>query len=430
MPLQQHRSPPRSKSHRSRRAHVDPPKPWGEGPENESLADEVLDELHREAIISATERDYYAGSCTRSEARAAHLSDDPAVRAARIVRLFTIEDDRINRAIRVAVTSQSTRKRITPKLCDELATALILRANTDDPAKSDQIRRYLRESFGKASHRATWESTDRPVDKLAEEALKEVRHAITTDPTSEPGPASLELAVRAAYPLVVSGRLAADRGSANNNQPDRRNPGEVLDTMRRSIQGVYQLAQSLQDFTANKAARRGREWQCQSLTGWFPGEVMISDVYLRGEFPPPGKARAPRPGDTPDDVFHNRVSAPSRWRWNNWSKRSLPSAKSLARMAGRSLKIAAWIRNRAPRGGRPLPTSTTSLPFGVVGSKPSMALRMRQPRHVAAKRKMTTTMPGGTTRRPRRNRHCSKFTAADAAPPLAPMPSGAGTRCQ
>ena len=62
--------------------HVDPPKPWGEGPENESLADEVLDELHREGIISATERDYYAGSCTRSEARAAHLSDDPAVRAA------------------------------------------------------------------------------------------------------------------------------------------------------------------------------------------------------------------------------------------------------------------------------------------------------------------------------------------------------------
>ena len=35
----------------------------------------------------------------------------PAVRAARIVRLFTSEDDRINRAIRVAVTSQSTRKR-------------------------------------------------------------------------------------------------------------------------------------------------------------------------------------------------------------------------------------------------------------------------------------------------------------------------------
>src|SRR5262249_27049088 len=68
---------------------VDPPRPWGEGPENESLADEVLDELYRRDLISGTQRDYYAGSCTRAEARAAHLSDDPVRRAAQIVRLFT-----------------------------------------------------------------------------------------------------------------------------------------------------------------------------------------------------------------------------------------------------------------------------------------------------------------------------------------------------
>ena len=63
--------------------HADPPKPWGEGPENESLADEVLDELYRRDLISATQRDYYSGSSTRAEAKAAHLSDDPAVRRER-----------------------------------------------------------------------------------------------------------------------------------------------------------------------------------------------------------------------------------------------------------------------------------------------------------------------------------------------------------
>lgn len=47
------------------------------------------------------------------------LSDDPAVRAARVVDLFTSDDARIAEAIRVAVSSQSTRKRITPKLCNE-----------------------------------------------------------------------------------------------------------------------------------------------------------------------------------------------------------------------------------------------------------------------------------------------------------------------
>lgn len=39
---------------------------------------------------------------------------------------------------------------------------------------------------------------------------------------------------------------------------------------------------------------------------------MVNDVYLRSEFPAPGKARAPRPGDTPVDRFHNRVSALSK----------------------------------------------------------------------------------------------------------------------
>ena len=59
------------------------------------------------------------------------------------------------------------------------------------------------ESFGKAAQRGNWESTDRSDDILAAEAIKEVRQAITSDPPIDPGPASLELAVRAAYPLVL-----------------------------------------------------------------------------------------------------------------------------------------------------------------------------------------------------------------------------------
>jgi len=69
--------------------HVDPPKPWGDGPENESLADEVLDEFYRRDLISAIERSYYAGACTRAEAKAAHLSDDPVNRAARPTTVAT-----------------------------------------------------------------------------------------------------------------------------------------------------------------------------------------------------------------------------------------------------------------------------------------------------------------------------------------------------
>jgi hypothetical protein len=290
--------------------HVDPPKPWGEGPENESLADEVLDELYRRGLISDTERDYLAGACTRTEARAAHLSDDPVIRAARIVHLFTSGDDRINEAIRVAVTSQSTRKRITPKLSNELATALILRATAADPAKTDQVRRYMRHAFGKFVHREKWESTDRDIEHLAKEALKEVRRSIGDDSGADPGPASLELAVRAAYPLVVSGRLHADRGTRDNMQPDRRTPGDVLDAMRRTAQGVFQLSQALRDFSVDEQQIRAvdESGQVKKLEGGA-GDQFVNDVYLRSEFPPPGKARAPRPGDTPTDVYHNCLNA-------------------------------------------------------------------------------------------------------------------------
>ena len=287
--------------------HVDPPKPWGEGPENESLADEVLDELYRQDLISATKRDYFAGSCTRAEAKAAHLSDDPAIRAAQITELFLTKDAAIEAAIRVAVTSQSTRKRITPKLMNALAAALILRANGDEPAKKDQIRRYLKHAFGKAAHRERWTSTDRPTDRLAEEAMKEVHRALAGPAGSEPGPASLELAVRAAYPLIVSGRLNADRGTNDNDQPDRRTPGEVLDVMRQTQQGVWQLAQALNDFATDQNIRAVDEsGQVKQLSD-KAGEQMVTDIFLREEYPPAGKPRAHRPGDTPTDHFNNRI---------------------------------------------------------------------------------------------------------------------------
>ncbi len=286
--------------------HVDPPKPWGDGPENESLADEVLDELYRQDLISKTEHSYYAGSCTKVEAKDAHLSDDPAIRAVRIVGLFTSDDERVQQAIRVAVTSQSTRKRITPKLLNQLATALILRAVSGDGAKIDQIRRYMRHAFSKASHQQSWSATDRDATELVKGAMREVR-AFITNGSAEPGPASLELSVRASYPLVVSGRINADRGTANNAQPDRRHPGEVLDAMRRTVQGVHQLGQALKDFADDEPIRAVDEDGNVRPLKEGNGDQTVNDIYLREQFPAAGKAKARSAGDTPTEVFQNAL---------------------------------------------------------------------------------------------------------------------------
>lgn len=292
--------------------HVDPPKPWGEGPENEALADEVLDELYRRDLISSTQRDFYAGACTRTEARAAHLPDDPVLRASEIVRLFTSSEDRHLEAIRVAVTSQSTRKRITSKLLNDLATALVLRAVAEDPAKTDQIRRYLRHAFSKSMHLDNWEATRRSTDQLVNAALKEVRDAIGSGKTGEPGPASLELAVRASYPLVVKTRLTADRGTINNDQPDRRTPGEVLDAMRRTPEGVLQLGQALRDYAADEPMRAVDENGETKTLANSSSPQLVSDGYLRREFPPSGKAKAAAPGETPTDKYNAAVEELSK----------------------------------------------------------------------------------------------------------------------
>jgi hypothetical protein len=288
--------------------HVDPPKPWGEGPENESLADEVLDELYRQNLISETTRAYFAGSCTRSEAEAAHLSPDPPIRASQIAALFMQPTPEIERAIRIAVTSQSTRKKITTRLMNELSTALILRAYSDVPVKVDQVRRYLRYAFGKAAHSEPWRGTDRSTELLVAAALEEVRQTLANPNAGRSiGPFSLELAVRAAYPLIVSGRLNADRGT-NSGQPDRRTPGELLDTMRQSQQGVLQLGQALRDFGASRPIRAVDENGEVKLLPDNAGEQVVNDFFLRDEYPPAGRARAPHPGDTPRDHFNNRIS--------------------------------------------------------------------------------------------------------------------------
>lgn len=288
--------------------HVDPPKPWGEGPANESLADEVLSELHRRKLITETERAYYAGAITKTEAKAAHLSDDPVFRATRIVELFAKADDSTGDAIRVAVTSQSTRKRITRKMCNELATALIVRSATEDTTKTDRIRRYMRSAFGPSVYGEDWKTTGKDVEALLKEAVREIERALGNPAISEPGPASLELAVRATYPLVVTGGLTDDRGTANNNQPDRRVLGEVIEGMRKSARGAFQLAQVLRDFAADRLIRAVDESGAVEMRPDGNGEQIISDVYLRLLFPPAGKVKATSSGTTPGEQLKARLA--------------------------------------------------------------------------------------------------------------------------
>jgi hypothetical protein len=261
--------------------HVDPPKPWGEAAENEALADAVVDEIERRGLITGAKADWLRGALTPDEAKAAGFNADPSVRAAAIVRLFVERNPSVHAAVRVAITGQSTRKNITTKLLLDVASSLVMRSvPEEDSRKRERKRKYLKSAFS-GELAKDWEATFRGAEELAQAALDEVG-------SGEPDTATRELAARSAYPLVIGGQLTGDRGSTNNDQPDRRHPGEVIDRMRSTPHGVHQLKQTLLDFAAGRRARKVDETG-QVMQNDDGRDVLVTDADLRRTFPPAGE---------------------------------------------------------------------------------------------------------------------------------------------
>jgi hypothetical protein len=293
--------------------HVDPPAPWGAGPEHESLADEVLDQLEAATLITPEEAKYLRGSLTREEAARAKLSPDPAVRAARIIDVFLKRDDAFKIAIRNAVTAQSTRKQSSPKLMKELAAALIVRGLDLSPREADQKRKYVIKSIPSVAERRgaagiDWEATGKSHEQLMLDALDEVSTP-KANRKDEPGPATVELAVRSILPLIANSALAGIRGFDRTENSDERAPSMVIDAMRQTRRGVRQLGEILREYAEGKKAFRAVDATGEPVVGEDPGRpVTLNDAYLRGEFPDPDKVSPPKSsGDQPRDIYNQRI---------------------------------------------------------------------------------------------------------------------------
>jgi hypothetical protein len=80
--------------------------------------------------------------------------------------------------------------------------------------------------------------------------------------------------------------------------------------MRRTIHGVHQLAQALRDFSdenADNAIRAVDEDGIIKRLADGSTDQTVNDIYLRREFPPPGKAKAASPGDTATDRYNRAL---------------------------------------------------------------------------------------------------------------------------
>ena len=160
----------------------------------------------------------------------------------------------------------------------------------------------MRHGFAKPLREGVWTATTRPTDELVAESLSELR----ADPENG-GPATLELAARAAFPLITTLRLWGDQGSGRD-QPDRRAPGEVIDVMRRTPEGVQQLARALADYTAGKPIRAV---DGDGKIAWSDDgaqEQLINDTYLRNAFPQEGTVKRPASAETANEKLEAALS--------------------------------------------------------------------------------------------------------------------------
>jgi hypothetical protein len=101
----------------------------------------------------------------------------------------------------------------------------------------------------------------------------------------------------------VGRQLFPDRGTSNNDQVDRRQPGKVIERMRSSSWGVHQLGRALVDHASGERIR------AVSATGEpvalenGDGAQLVTDNWLRQTFPPPGRPVAPAAPDTAHERY-------------------------------------------------------------------------------------------------------------------------------
>jgi hypothetical protein len=277
--------------------HVDYPRPWNEAAKMEAIADAVIASLSADGLISDLEEQWLAGTLTGEEAANAGFSSDPAVRAARIVQLLVDPDPSIHQAIRVAITSQTTRQKIQNKYKLRVAAALIMRSVIvkSEGGRAPDVHKVLGVGFPDALATASWNASFRGTSDVLADALGELEAG------EDLGPNSLELAARGAYALVTTRHLLGDLGTGRG-QPDRRDPSLVVDQMRLSRRGLQQLAVAVEDARTGQVIRPVDD-NGQPDVGEH-GDA-VTDSWLRSTFPPPGRPAAP----TAPDTAHERLLA-------------------------------------------------------------------------------------------------------------------------
>ncbi|HEV2375962.1 MAG TPA: hypothetical protein VGS19_27815 [Streptosporangiaceae bacterium] len=270
--------------------HVDPPRAWATGSDQDVKATAVLEEFTRRGILTQRRTEWMASMLTADEAEEEGFSRHPDVRAAAI--FCTLGNDRFSNVLNSGLrrlAGRDIRPRREKRL--EVVCELMIRPHRRG------LGAALEKSFRNALHRVLqyprftdyWRVTGRSPEALRDAALAELEHG-------GPGAAACELGIQGAFYLAMHGALRL----SGPHSPDRREPAQELRDILARPHGIHLLAQAIQDGRDGIAPRAVRA--DGSLIELPTRQAKpVDDPWLRETFPnTPASAPAPTPPAGPD----------------------------------------------------------------------------------------------------------------------------------
>lgn len=222
--------------------HVQPPKEWTPAAKLDAQADEVLEELASQGVISSEEHEYLAGRMTLDEAEARGLPRHADERAAMIIRLFASNDAAVKQAIRRVTHAIRVHKG--PKA--NVAVELAIRSYRRNAAEAEADIHTSRVGFQLAARlkefwEGDWEVTLRSPEELRDGALAELGG-------DQLGPSQIELALLGAFELARVRNLvqfSLTREALKEGDQNLGSPAAILRRMIGSRLGIYTLYQAV-----------------------------------------------------------------------------------------------------------------------------------------------------------------------------------------
>ena len=200
--------------------HVAPPTPWDDAGQRDAMSDGVISQLHSNQLVKDDMASFIAGAILPDEARTRGLSPYLDVRAACIMRIFSMPvgfDRKMHKAVAHGIKAiRAGSARVNHALRCQVAAELIIRPIRAwfGPSYINTVRSALERAL-ECDHfkDGSWNISGHEPDDLLDKALDELSQS------GQPGPFACEMAVMGTFWLCATKNVTRAKAQQGANLP-------------------------------------------------------------------------------------------------------------------------------------------------------------------------------------------------------------------